>query len=896
MKPQIIILFLSMLFACKAAGQAGKTEGSGAVDKTSGNDSLWAFQPVRMPEAPQVKNREWPRDTIDRFVIAGMERQGLQPGADAQPSALIRRLHYDLIGLPPTMEAVEAFRQEAGVDFRAAVERLVDDLLASPHFGERWGRHWLDVARFGESNGDDGLGRNASFPHAWRYRDYVINALNRDVPYDRFITEQIAGDLLPHEDDAQRDRQLVATGFLAIGAKPAKAMNNNFAMDVVDDQINVVSTAVMGLSVACARCHDHEHDPVPTRDYYALAGIFTSTETLWGRAGNEKLTAPATPLHELKTMVRRDGQPDPSLKITAGVPVFSSGYQASIAGLKPELYIDFKKLPDSLAAKKDVSVSVENAGVFHGGWLEGHLKENIDSYTVSFWFRNDIENQARAVTGYLFSRGPGGAKGAPGDHIGIGGNYENSPHHGKLFFFNGNDGGVSLKGKHVIPPRTWNHVVLVRDGKRVTLYLNGNTEPEIDHDAAVTTQGAKDIFIGGRNDHFALTLNGNMAQFALFPRALSADEAQELHGTSGRPRGSGKILPPQRAPKATPGNLAMGVRERKKPADIKIHRNGESKQLGEVVARGFLSAIQMNEAVKVDPAQSGRLQLARWLTHPQHPLTARVMVNRIWHHLFGQPIVATPDDFGVYGTRPTHPALLDHLARRFIAEQWSIKRMIRNIVLSRTYQLDSAPGSAQAAIDPENTWLSRHSRRRLDAESLRDSILQASGQLEAKPRIGSDISQLDILINWPPGEAPSLHRSSLHRSIYLCFLRHAPPPELSAFDLPDGVKVMGRRHVTTQPAHGLYLLNNPMVVEQAGLLGKKLIIEAGETEPDRVRWAYRRILQRNPSEKELGRSITFVRSLRDTLNADNTKTDAPIPAWATLCQALLASNEFRYID
>ena len=447
-----------------------------------------------------------------------------------------------------------------------------------------------------------------------------------------------------------------------------------------------------------------------------------------------------------------------------------------------------------------------------------------------------------------------------------------------------------------MPPRTWNHVVLVRDGKRVRLYLNGNPEPEIDHEAAVTTRGAKDIFIGGRNDYFALTLNGNMAQFALFPRALSAGEVQLLHSSSGRPKGSGKVLPPQKAPKATPANLAMGVRERKKPADTKIHKNGESKQLGEVVARGFLTAIKIDETVKVDPAQSGRLQLARWLTHPRHPLTARVMVNRIWHHLFGQPIVPTPDDFGAYGTRPTHPELLDHLARRFIEEEWSIKRMIRNIVLSRTYQLDSLPDNEQAASDPENAWLSRHNRRRLDAESLRDSILQASGQLEVNPRAGSDISQLDILINFPPGEAPNLHRPSLHRSIYLCFLRHAPPPELSAFDLPDGVKVMGRRHVTTQPGHGLYLLNNPMVVDQAGFLGKKLIDEAGETAPDRIQWAYRRILQRNPSEEELGSSIAFVRSLHDSLNADNTKTDAHIFAWATLCQALLASNEFRYID
>ncbi|MFP6873881.1 MAG: DUF1553 domain-containing protein [Verrucomicrobiales bacterium] len=896
MRPRNIIPVFSMLFAGMTAGEVRKGAVLPEIVDAAEDDPQWAFQPLLTPDIPPVEKPGWPRDAIDHFVIARMGSQELHPVDDAKPVVLIRRLYYDLIGLPPTVEQVEAFQRAVTSDSRGAVEELVDHLLASPHFGERWGRHWLDVARFGESNGDDGLGRNASFPHAWRYRDYVIGAFNRDVPYDRFITEQIAGDLLPYEDDTQRDRQLVATGFLAIGSKPAKAMNENFAMDVVADQINVVCTAVMGLSVACARCHDHEHDPVPTRDYYALAGIFSSTETLWGRAANEKLTAPATSLHELKTMTRKDEQPDPSLGATSGVPEFAPDYEKAILALKPELHLNFQKLPDSLVVKKDVQASIENAGAFNGGWLEGSFNENIDSYTVSFWFRNDIENQARAVTGYLFSRGPGGAKGAPGDHIGIGGNHKNSPHYGKLFFFNGNDGGVSLPGKGVVPPRTWNHVVFVRNGVRATLYLNGNTEPEFDDDVPVTTRGAQDIFIGGRNDHFNLTLNGNMAQFALFSRALSAGEAQQLHSASNRPKGSGKVLPPQKAPKVAPGNLAMGVREGKKPADAKINKNGASKQLGDVVERGFLTAIKMTDPVKVNPAQSGRLELAQWLTHPEHPLTARVMVNRIWLHLFGRSIVATPDDFGVYGARPSHPELLDYLARRFIEEKWSVKRMIRNIVLSRTYQLGSDPGPGLANIDPENIWLTRHNRRRLDVESVRDSILQASGQLDPNPATGSDVSQLDILINWPPGEAASLHRPSNHRSIYLCFLRHAPPPELSAFDLPDGVKVMGRRHVTTQPAHALYLLNNPMVVNQAGFLGAKLIAEAGGTDADRVRWAYRRVLQRNPSGKELSRSIAFVKKTRSSLNPGESKSDAQTLSWVTLCQALLASNEFRYID
>ena len=855
------------------------------------NDSLWAFQPISQPIVPRVKNSRWTRDPLDRFVLARLTQEKLKPADDATPTVLIRRMYIDLTGLPPTVEAVEAFRKEYANDRSKAVEKLVDQLLASPHFGERWGRHWLDLARFGESNGNDGLGRNASFPHAWRYRDYVIEAFNRDTPYDRFLTEQIAGDLLPAKSDTERDRNLVATGFLAIGSKPAKAMNQNFDMDVVADQINVVSTAVMGLSVACARCHDHKHDPIPTRDYYALAGIFTSTETLWGKAANEKLTAPATALHQLKTMTRKDARPDPTLAATAGVPKFAENYHTAIDALKPELHLNFQSAPKGFTVKQDVKFSTDNAGAFGGGWLEGQLKKNVDAYTVSFWFRNDLENNARAVTAYLFSRGPKGANGAPGDQVGIGGNYKNNPHAGKLFVFNGN-GGVSIKGKTIVPPNTWNHLVFVRDGKRATLYLNGNAESELKTEMPVTTRGARDIFIGGRNDYFSLTLEGNMAEFALFPRALDPAEILQLHTASGRPKGSGKKLTPQKSPKPAPSNLAMGVREGKKPADTKINKNGESNKLGEAVPRGFLSATKMADAVSIDSKQSGRRQLAQWLTHPSHPLTARVMVNRVWLHLFGRAIVDTPDDFGVYGARPTHPELLDHLAQRFIAEKWSVKKLIRAIVLSRTYQLGSQPTAAQVRADPDNRWLARHHRRRLDAESVRDSILAASGQLNRAPRHGSDVSQLDVLINWPPGESAVIHRPSTHRSIYLCLLRHAPPPELSAFDLPTGVKPMGQRHVTTAPTSALYLMNNEMVVKQSRRFAVQLLDKAGADPASRVRWAFRRALQRNPSRAETRRVIKLVNTLQtETRNPGNETS-----TWATICQALLTTSEFRYID
>ncbi len=638
-----------------------------ATQANSEKDRLWSLQPVEKPPVPEVQNQSWPRGALDHFVLVRLETNGLSPTRDASARTLIRRLYYDLIGLPPTVDDLEQFAVDYQRDGQAAVERLVDSLLESPQFGERWARHWLDVARFGESNGNDGLSRNPTFPHAWRYRDYVIDAFNTDVPYDRFLTEQIAGDLIPSDSPEQRDRHLIATGFLAMASKPAKAMNNNFDMDVVADQIDVIGSGVMGLSVACARCHDHKFDPVPTQDYYALAGMFTSTETMWGVAANEKLTAPATDLHVLKA--------------------------------------------------------------------------------------------------------------AP----------------------------------HVLPPEDFVETVLV---------LESNT-------------------------------------------------------------GIPKPLPKPKWPVGTP--LAMGVRDRRKPADCKVNIKGDAKKLGKAVPRGFLSAFESETTteIEVDREQSGRLQLARWLTSGRHPLTARVMANRIWLHLFGEGLVRTPDDFGVYGERPTHPQLLDHLATQFVNDGWSVKQLIRSIVLSRTYQLDS---DAPVVADGTNLLLARHNRRRLDAESLRDGILHVTGQLDLEPADGSIIRHRDILVNL----AGNLHEPSKHRSVYLCYLRSSPPPELAAFDLPDFTTVTGKRNVSTIPGQALYLYNSPFVVEQSSSFAT-LVIREADDDTARVRFAFRRTLGRDPDRSEIEQSIELVRLTRSDLESD-------VRAWASLCQAMLVSNEFRYID
>lgn len=646
---------------------AEASEPTGAA--TAANDAqLWSLEPIQNPAPPEVTSAAWPTNAIDRFVLARLEAAGLAPGADADPRTLARRLSFDLIGLPATVSETEQFANDFEQSGELAIERFVDRLLASPQFGERWGRFWLDVARYGESNGNDGLGRNPTFPHAWRYRDYVIAAFNDDMPYDQFLTEQIAGDLLPHESPAEQDRRLIATGFLALSSKPAKAMNDNFVMDIVADQIDVIGRGVMGISVACARCHDHKFDPIPTRDYYALAGIFTSTETMWGTAAHEGLTAPATDLHVLKA--------------AAQVP----------------------------------------------------------------------------------------------------------------------------------PPEGFVETVLV------------------------------------------------------------------LESNTGKP----KPIPKSKWATGTP--LAMGVRDREKPADAKINIKGESSKTGDAVPRGFLSACDLPVAIDIDASQSGRRQLAEWITHPAHPLTARVIVNRVWQQMFGEGIVRTPDDFGVYGERPTHPELLDHLATRFTQDGWSIKRLVRAMALSHTYRLTSAASDEQLAVDQPNRLLARHDRRRLEAEALRDRMLHASGQLDLQPGDGSLVRHRDILVNL----AGNLHEPSRKRSVYLCYLRSSPPPELAAFDLPDFTSVLGKRDVSTVPGQALHLYNSPFVVEQAGHFARLIMNETADP-PGRVRLAWQRAFGRDPSQTELDGAVEFVLSSEAELNSAE-------QAWSSFCQALLIANEFRYVD
>jgi hypothetical protein len=589
--------------------------------------TFWAFQAPKKAAPPTLNDAGWPKSMIDRFVLAKIEQKGLKPVADAERRTLLRRLYMDLIGLPPTPEQIEAFINDASAQ---AVEKVVDSLLASPHYGERWGRHWLDVARYAESNGN---ADNTTFPFAFRYRNYVIKAFNDDKPYDRFIMEQVAGDLLPAEDAKLKDEHLVATGFLALTSKPRAQNNPDYKYDLIADQIDVTSRAVLGLSVMCSRCHDHKFDAIPTKDYYALAGIFDSSVMLFG----------------------------------------------------------------------------------------GAVK---------------------------------GAKGASGTHI------------------------------------------------------------------------------------------------------------------------------------LSDGAGAMGLKEGR-PGDINICVRGEARQLGPKVERGFLTALKNDKTPPVNRDQSGRLELARWLTQPENPLTARVAVNRVWQHLFGQGIVPTSDNFGALGEPPTNPELLDYLAVRFLEEKWSTKKLIKEIVLSRTYQLSSTYNAANHKLDPETTYLWRMPVRRLEAEAIRDSILAISGQLDTKPPPGSMLGTIN-----PKGKKTGAGRDSNHRSVYLAMVRGAPLPEILAlFDLANPNLVVSQREVTTVPAQALFLMNSPFVTQQATYFARRVLEPKDLDDNARIDLAYAMAFGRPATDLEKQQARAYLAEALAAVGA----TDQ-LPAWASFCQTLYATAEFRYVQ
>lgn len=685
---------------------------------------FWAYQSPSKPDIPHIEDNEWSRQDVDPFVLRMLQKHGLTPSTDAELSVLFRRIHFDLTGLPPSPEAFQRFQATAvsgNVD--SALASAVDEMLASPRFGERWGRHWLDVARYGESSGKDA---NISFPYAWRYRDYVIDSVNADIPYDRFLAEQLAGDLLPYDSPQERARLLIATGFLAIGTKNLDEMNaQQFQADVVDEQIDTVSRALLGSSIACARCHDHKFDAFSMKDYYALAGIFASTKTFFGTA-----VSPAN---------RVGGDPLP-LPVEAGQPIFHSS-------IPPE---KVRRLEAELAALK---------------------QEEKDGREAVF--------------------------------------------------------------KAVAEGRDPSGIFTLRDALRI-FWRSGAIEGQLEK----------------------VDSNGN-------------------------------ALP-----------LAMGVLDRSTPVDVPILKRGEIAQPGEVVPRAFpeVFASEPNHSFPQD--SSGRLELAQWLTRPGHPLTARVMVNRIWKHLFGEGLVATVDDFGSTGQLPSHPELLDYLATRFVESGWSVKAMIRELVLSRTYRQASTWRKDAFEADPDNRWLWRMPKRRLEAEAIRDAMLTVSAEIDlTRPKastVGRLIGDRPISLIGLDKRLPHDLDGSLHRSVYLPVIRDRLPDVLDLFDFAPSGFVTGSRESTNVPTQALYLMNSEFVQERARAFAERLRRESDRDVVDQIQHAFLLCFGRSPTREEQLHAIRFLDDDASPLGSNEAEADND--QLTQFCQAMLCTAEFRNLD
>lgn len=873
----------------------------------------WSFRPLQEQPLPKVNQADWPQQRLDRFVLAQIESKQLNPTAPADNRVLLRRLYFDVIGLPPTPEQLADFRKRAQSDRTKAIETEINTLLASPHYGERWARHWLDLARYTDKTAS-WLNSTAS---AWRYRDWVVGALNRDLPYNQFVKQQLANDLIA----ASNPKDNAALGFLGLSPTywkelqlPPEIIKNTVA-DEWEERMDAVGRTFLGLTLGCARCHDHKFEPVTQADYYAIAGVFASVRIADRPMVSEEHWAPVTQARTqvaaLEKKIAELKKKKPATQSTGvKTPAFAQNQAAALAKLKPVFYEPLNQKPQRLTVENGVTLSNENHATFTAGRLHAKAPELGTAYTVSFWFRNDLANNARPVTGYLFSRGPNGTPRAPGDHLGIGGTSTQA--NGVLFLYNGDVARGHLGGKTVITPGTWNHVVFTRKGTRVTAWLNGAAKPEFTGDLKSTAGGAKEFFFGGRNERFAL-MNGRMAHVTFFNRAVNAAEAKQLHTITGLPVGPvtqplEKTAPAVAAtdPKTEISKIEQQIAAIKKETphfnvpmvngvteaalfvnskrngthgtaldykagearDLPIHKRGDPNTPGATVPRRFLGAFPVKAKT---PRQfkrgSGRLDLAEAMVEEGAPLAARVIVNRVWQHHFGRGLCPTPSELGHSGEPPTHPELLDDLTARFVKHGWSLKWLHREILNSATWQ-QSIHNPAAQKIDPANEHLARMSQRRLDVETWRDAMLHASGQLDLT--LGGEPKDLKLQNN---------HRRTLYGAIH----RREPNQFLRIHDFPDPTAHAPTRPQTITPLQQLFSLNGPFIQWQAEALAANLMkLEGIEA---RVQAAYKKLFQRAPRKTELSIAKLFF---------ENHENDTAV--WPHYTHALLAGNEFQFLD
>jgi len=768
----------------------------------------WSFQPVRMPAVSVVRGAASP---VDAFVGAKLAARGLKLSRLADRRTLIRRATFDLIGLPPTPAEVDAFLEDRSPD---AWAKVIDRLLASPHYGERWGRYWLDVARYADTKGYVFF-QDGRFPWAYTYRDYVIRAFNEDLPYDRFIVEQLAADRLPLGEDR---RPLTALGFLTLGGR---FMNNQ--QDILDDRIDVTTRGLLGLTVSCARCHDHKFDPVSAKDYYSLYGVFASS--VEPEVPPLFLPVPQTEGYaafERELKVREQKLAEfvraKQAEVARGARTRAGEYLLAAHAVRDQPAMDDFML---IADGGDL-----NPKMLHR-W-QGYLQRTRRSQhpVLALWHalsdlpEKEFEAKAPAVLARL-----AGEK-SPPRRLNL----------------------LVAKAFTEKPPKS-----IAEAAQRYGELLAGVADAA-QALADPAREELRQVLYGA--DSPAVLPPDAVNDLALLPDRASQAKLQELRGAVEKWRATGPEAPPR----------AMALEDAPEPAEPYVFVRGNPNNRGESVPRQFLSALSGPQR-KPFREGSGRLELARAIADPKNPLTARVLVNRVWLHHFGAGLVATPSDFGMRSEPPTHPELLDWLAATFVQDGWSIKKLHRRIMLSQTYQQASDPRPELARLDPENRLLGRMNRRRLDFEALRDSLLAVAGTLDRTPG----------------GPSVDLMGSS-RRTVYGFLDRLNLPGLLRTFDFPSPDATSPQRDLTTVPQQALFMMNHPFVGGAAQKLLQRPEIAAEADPARRVTLLYRLAYGRVPDAEERALAAEYLGA-----------TPAPA-AWERYVQALLEANEFVFVD
>ena len=850
----------------------------------------WSFQQIRDPLPPEVRNSAWLRNPIDNFILSRLEGEGLEPSPEADRATLIRRLYLDLLGLPPTTAVLELFLNDQRPH---AYERLVNRVLASPHFGERWARHWLDLARYADS---DGFEKDQPRPHAWRYREWVINAYNRDLPYDQFVLEQLAGDLLPGATDEQR----VATGFHRNTLTNAEGGVDpeEYRIEQVADRTDTTGLVFMGLTMGCARCHAHKYDPISQREYYQMFAFFNT--------GIEK-NIPAVLPHQEEAYRR-------------ATRVWTKEHEKLVAGAR-EYRIELLEKPATSEAVVRWEAELDHTAV---EWTELDLASYVSAGGARFTEEkdgslvvsgNNPEKDRYTLVGTTSLKGisavridflthdslPAGGPGRAGD-----GNFVLSEV--KITNYGLTDPTYSqeIPVERALASHSQKGFEIEKavDGDGETGWsVNGPLGPNRDHQAVFVPSQSLGHRVG-KGSTISLTLEqlhgkglniGSLQVFLtraprkdlkrVFPmpveRALatpSGERSPQKQSTildyyvSQDPELKQRLAAVeghQKARPQPPETLAQTIASNSEPPKGHVLERGDFLRKGEEVTPGTLSVLPR---LQVPGREADRLDLALWLADQSHPLTARVETNRLWERLFGRGLVASSEDFGSRGERPSHPLLLDWLASEFMRRGWSRKVLIRLILTSATYRQDSTVRAELVERDPKNVLLARQNRFRVESEVTRDLHLAVGGLLE--PRVGGPSIRPPLPegirdlaydgLDWPESTGSERHR----RSLYIFFQRAVPFPMLMTFDSPDSTTSCVRRNRSNTPLQALTLLNGPLFVECARSFGRRLLEEVSGDDPERIRHAFRLALARDPSQREEGVLKNLVDDYRDVFRSD----------------------------